>query len=123
VRLLNVPQVNYPPGSFDVIYSRDTILHIEDKATLFRNFYRWLRPGGRLLIRYEYEVPVARLSMGGGVDTALCHLIHSDYCCGPNEHTKAFKEYVAQRGYHLLTVEKYGQLIQQAGFKDVQVCR
>lgn len=57
----------------------------------------------------------------------LCSLppsVRSDYCCGPNEHTKAFQEYVAQRGYHLLTVEKYGQLIQQAGFKDVQVrCR
>jgi len=34
----------YKPNTFDVIYSRDTILHIADKLSLFKNFYvRWLR--------------------------------------------------------------------------------
>ena len=28
-----------PPNSFDVIYSRDTILHIKDKAVLFRRCF------------------------------------------------------------------------------------
>lgn len=30
---------DYAPQSFDVIYSRDTILHIEDKLSLFKQFY------------------------------------------------------------------------------------
>lgn len=29
----------YKPESFDVIYSRDTILHIPDKLALFKKFY------------------------------------------------------------------------------------
>ncbi|XXG41616.1 hypothetical protein AAC387_Pa01g2048 [Persea americana] len=30
---------SYPDNAFDVIYSRDTILHIQDKPALFRTFY------------------------------------------------------------------------------------
>ncbi|KDO18852.1 hypothetical protein SPRG_15851 [Saprolegnia parasitica CBS 223.65] len=85
----------YAPASFDVIYSRDTILHIADKTSLFAKFYTWLKPGGRLLI--------------------------SDYCCGEAEtQTARFKAYVASRGYHLLTPAAYGQVIASVGFSDVE---
>lgn len=30
---------SFPEGSFDVIYSRDTILHIDDKLALFKRFH------------------------------------------------------------------------------------
>nr|GEU84886.1 S-adenosyl-L-methionine-dependent methyltransferases superfamily protein [Tanacetum cinerariifolium] len=39
----------YLNNSFDVIYSRDTILHIQDKPALFRTFYKWLKQGGKNL--------------------------------------------------------------------------
>jgi len=29
----------FPDATFDVVYSRDTILHIRDKLDLFRKFY------------------------------------------------------------------------------------
>lgn len=47
--VFTVPQVRFevadatkrtfPEDSFDVIYSRDTILHIDDKLALFKRFY------------------------------------------------------------------------------------
>uniref|UniRef100_A0A9J8CJ95 phosphoethanolamine N-methyltransferase n=1 Tax=Cyprinus carpio carpio TaxID=630221 RepID=A0A9J8CJ95_CYPCA len=58
----------FPDSTFDVVYSRDTILHIRDKLDLFRKFYSWLKPGGKLLI--------------------------SDYCCGEKPWSPAFQDYV-----------------------------
>ncbi|KAM6924147.1 phosphoethanolamine methyltransferase isoform 1-T1 [Xenentodon cancila] len=84
----------FPEGSFDVIYSRDTILHIEDKLSLFRRFHSWLKTGGQLLI--------------------------SDYCCGEKPWTPVFKAYVKQRGYVLYTPSQYGKFIQEAGFCNVR---
>ncbi|KAG7230393.1 hypothetical protein INR49_024499 [Caranx melampygus] len=84
----------FPEGSFDVIYSRDTILHIDDKLALFKRFHSWLKPGGQLLI--------------------------SDYCCGEKPWTPAFEAYVKQRGYVLYTPSQYGKFIQEAGFGNVQ---
>jgi len=81
------------PAAYDVIYSRDTILHIEDKLTLFRRFHEMLKPGGRLLI--------------------------SDYCRAPEEPSPAFAAYIAQRGYHLHPVQEYGQILTDAGFFSV----
>ncbi|CAH0474093.1 unnamed protein product [Peronospora belbahrii] len=83
----------YPDASFDVIYSRDTILHIEDKQALFAKFFRWLKPGGRVLI--------------------------SDYCQGEQEPTDRFKAYVASRGYHLLSPSQYGKVLESVGFTSV----
>ncbi|XP_041038019.1 phosphoethanolamine methyltransferase, partial [Carcharodon carcharias] len=79
---------------FDVIYSRDTILHIADKEDLFKKFYTWLKPGGKLLI--------------------------TDYCCGESPWSTHFEEYVRQRGYILYTVQKYGKLLQDLGFVSVR---
>ena len=35
----DITTADFKPESFDVIYSRDTILHIEDKKSLFANFF------------------------------------------------------------------------------------
>lgn len=37
--IANVLTRDYPPASFDVIYSRDVILHIEDKKKLFQDMF------------------------------------------------------------------------------------
>jgi phosphoethanolamine N-methyltransferase len=36
----------FAPGSFDVVFSKDAIIHIPDKRTLMRDVFRVLRPGG-----------------------------------------------------------------------------
>ncbi|XP_075425983.1 uncharacterized protein LOC142465681 isoform X2 [Ascaphus truei] len=84
----------FPESSFDVVYSRDTILHISDKGALFRRFYSWLKPGGKLLI--------------------------TDYCCGERPWSPIFQEYVKQRGYILYTPREYGQELQKVGFVNIQ---
>ena len=85
--------MSYPDNFYDVVYSRDTILHIENKLELFKLFEKTLKPGGQLVI--------------------------SDYCCGDGQHSQDFKDYVKQRGYNLLTVEDYGKTLKNAGFDDV----
>jgi len=91
--IMDVTTGQCPSDSYDVIYSRDTILHIEDKRALFAKFLKWLKPGGRLLI--------------------------SDYCRGNKVHSDDFRTYVAQRGYHLLTVADYGKILEDVGFQQV----
>ncbi|KAJ6836611.1 phosphoethanolamine N-methyltransferase 1-like [Iris pallida] len=83
----------YPESTFDVIYSRDTILHIQDKPALFKNFFKWLKPGGKVLI--------------------------SDYCRRSGEPSEEFSKYIEQRGYDLHDVETYGQMLKDAGFHEV----
>ncbi|CAO2197995.1 unnamed protein product [Urochloa humidicola] len=83
----------YPDHTFDVIYSRDTILHIQDKPSLFKNFFKWLKPGGKVLI--------------------------SDYCKSPGKPSEEFASYIRQRGYDLHDVEAYGQMLKDAGFSHV----
>ncbi|XP_019153702.1 PREDICTED: phosphomethylethanolamine N-methyltransferase-like [Ipomoea nil] len=83
----------YPDATFDVIYSRDTILHIQDKPALFRSFYKWLKPGGKVLI--------------------------TDYCKRSGPPSEEFAAYIKQRGYDLHDTEEYGQMLRDAGFEDV----
>ena len=35
------------------------------------------------------------------------------------EHTEKFRTYVAERNYHMMTVEEYGQILESVGFKNV----
>ena len=85
---------DYGENSFDLIYSRDTILHIFEKDVLFKLFYKWLKPNGMLFI--------------------------SDYCCAEaSTHSEAFTAYIAKRGYHLHTPMEYGKIIGDCGFERV----
>jgi len=85
--------MNYPENFYDVVYSRDTILHIDDKLSLYKKLLKCLKPGGKLMV--------------------------TDYNHGDKEHSEIFKKYVAGRGYLLLTVDQYGDIIRKAGFNKV----
>jgi len=93
-QIADVLKATFEHNSFDLIYSRDTILHINDKHKLFSLFKDWLKPGGKVFI--------------------------TDYCCGPKPWSDDYAKYVAQRGYNLLTPDEYGQLFVDLGFSNVK---
>jgi len=39
----------FPPACFDVVFSKDSIVHIPDKLALMREVFRVLKPGGRFI--------------------------------------------------------------------------
>lgn len=94
-RLADISVLELPEESYDVIYSRDTLLHIQNKPELFRTFLKWLKPGGRI--------------------------VFTDYGKGSGPYTAEFTEYVRQRSYELFSRADYEALLLQVGFKDVQV--
>jgi hypothetical protein len=58
---------------------------LQDKPSLFKSFFKWLKPGGKVLI--------------------------SDYCMSPGTPSEVFAAYIEQRGYDLHDMEAYGQVI------------
>jgi phosphoethanolamine N-methyltransferase len=78
---------------FDVIWSRDALMHIPDKPRLFSRLFDLLVPGGRLVI--------------------------TDYARGTGPGSAEFRSYIAETGYHVTDPASYGKLLEGAGFTDV----
>lgn len=52
----------FPPRSFDGVYTMETLVHAADPETVLAEFFRVLRPGGRLVM-FEYSrTPAKQLS-------------------------------------------------------------
>ena len=83
----------YEPNTFDIVFSRDCIQHIQDTKQLFRNIYTWLKPGGQVLV-----------TMYGKGHGAL---------------TPKFHEYVRKRQYSLKTLEEYREIAHGAGLTNI----
>jgi phosphoethanolamine N-methyltransferase len=85
-----------PAGeTFDIVWSRDALMHLPDKPRLFARLLELLEPGGRLVV--------------------------TDYCKGTGVGSPEFQAYVASTGYNLLDPASYGKLLEEAGFVDVVV--
>lgn len=91
--IADITKYDFPPNTFEVIYSRDAIIHIPDKKSLFTKCYKWLKPGGRMLI--------------------------TDYVIGEGQLSQEFQEYVKQRQYTLLPLKAYEKAASEAGFSKV----
>jgi len=91
----DIHQMHWDEGSFDVIWSRETLLHVPDKDELFGKFYRWLAPGGRVMI--------------------------TDYARREGQGCKQFESYIQESGYPLMELESYGDHIRQAGFEEIAI--
>lgn len=80
---------------FDVVWSRDALMHLHDKPVLFKRLYDLLAPGGYLVV--------------------------TDYARGVGAGSPEFQAYVKSTGYHLVDPATYGKLLEGAGFVDVEV--
>lgn len=83
------------PEPFDVVWSRDALMHLHDKPALFSRLYDLLAPGGYLVI--------------------------TDYARGTGPGSPEFQAYVRSTGYHLVDPASYGKFLEGAGFVDVEV--
>ena len=48
-RLVEPGPLPFEPGRFDLVFSKDAIIHIADKEALFADIFRILAPGGRFI--------------------------------------------------------------------------
>jgi SAM-dependent methyltransferase len=88
----------FPAASFDVVFSKDSMVQIPDKPTLYADVLRVLRPGGRF--------------------------IASDWLRGgTGEYSPEMLEFFRLEGiaYNMATLEESAAALRAAGFVDVEI--
>lgn len=87
----------FPPGTFDVVFSKDSIIHIPDKAALMAEVFRVLKPGG--------------------------WFIASDWLIGTEAISPRMAEYIAAEGldFGMATPARYHEAMMAAGFEDIRI--
>jgi phosphoethanolamine N-methyltransferase len=87
----------FPPGTFDVVFSKDSIVHIPDKMALMGEVARVLKPGGWFLA--------------------------SDWLIGTETISPAMAAYIAAEGldFGMATPARYGAAMVAQGFTDLRI--
>lgn len=84
----------FPDAQFDVVFSKDTFVHIADKALLFAEMFRVLKPEG------------------------LC--IFSDWCCGTPPYSEEMEQFFNNgMNFTMATIEENCGYLKIAGFQNV----
>lgn len=87
----------FEAGTFDVVFSKDSIVHIPDKETLFGEVFRVLKPGGWVAA--------------------------SDWMIGHDEEpTPKMKAYIEKEGlsFGMASPKRYARAMRDAGFEAVE---
>jgi SAM-dependent methyltransferase len=87
----------FPPQVFDMVFSKDSIVHIPDKHALMREVFRVLKPGGWFAA--------------------------SDWLIGhDNEPSDAMKAYIKSEGldFGMASPSRYADAMRKAGFESVE---
>ena len=99
IELLRVDAGRLPfdDGSFDVVFSKDSIIHIPDKAFLFGEIYRVLKPSGRVAL--------------------------SDWYRSKEPYTEEMRNWLKAAGldFAMTSIENGGSLLASAGFVEIDV--
>lgn len=90
----DILEIDLPEQSYDLAYSRDALMYIEDKIALFSKIHSLLKPGAKLCV--------------------------TDYGRGPDPLPADFVAYEKDAAYFLQQVAEYGKVLETVGFKNVQ---
>ena len=86
----------FPDAHFDIVFSKDTFVHVKDKVTLFSEIYRVLAPGGRCLF--------------------------SDWCCGRPPYSEEMLGFLANgMNFSMARPEQNRRHLSRAGFAEISV--
>ncbi len=87
----------FPDTSFDAVFSKDSIIHIQDKHALMAEVFRVLKPGGRFMA--------------------------SDWLLGTEQPSPAMAEYIAAEGlgFEMASPARYRDAMEKAGLVDIRI--
>ena len=97
-RLVEPGPLPFGPASFDLVFSKDAVIHIPDKEALFADLFRILRPGGQFMA--------------------------SDWLSGDDgPPSPAMQRYVAAEGlsFAMASPVRYRRAMEAAGFRDIEI--
>ncbi|MBI4853474.1 MAG: methyltransferase domain-containing protein [Acidobacteria bacterium] len=85
----DIKDVELEPNSFDLVWTRDCILYVEEKLKVWQQAYKFLKPGGKLFI--------------------------TDFCRKKETLSTEFSNYLEQCSYYLQSVDDYSQTLENVG--------
>ncbi|HEY4163473.1 MAG TPA: methyltransferase domain-containing protein [Dongiaceae bacterium] len=95
IRLVEPGPLPFETASFDVVFGKDSWLHIPDKKSFFAEVFRVLKPGG----------------------IVTC----GDWMKSPGPYSEDMLYFFKMEGltYNLVTLAEYGEIVHAAGFTDL----
>jgi phosphoethanolamine N-methyltransferase len=97
-QLVDPGPLPFPDETFDAVFSKDAIIHVQDKYALYSEAFRVTRPGGRLFV--------------------------SDWLRGEGDEFDSTVERFAEASGHdftLVSLREIGEIVRKLGFVDIDL--